>query len=174
MRTVSANISKLGLNINDTIKVQLLNSIGKPCLSNDGYFYHKDIVITSDTLKLTLKENDTISSKSFYKITTNNGVEFSFELLSSAFDTNPTHDLISLLKIGCFENIVYLKNNEKLLNSTFLKKLELYFTGENPHFTNTEKALVDLYEYYADEVIETDSTIDIIQMMDEYLGTLGV
>jgi hypothetical protein len=174
VRTVSANISKLGLNIGDTIKVQLLNSIGKPALSSDGYFYDKDISIDSDILSLTLKENDTIHTKTFYKITTQAGFEFSFEILTSLLEDNPTHDLISLLYIGCFENIVYIKNNEKLLSDSFLQKLESYFTGENPHFTNAEKSLIDLYEYYADEVIGTDTTIDIIQMMDEYLATLGV
>jgi hypothetical protein len=38
----------------------------------------------------------------------------------------------------------------------------------------TQKEVVNLYEYYANEIKDTTSTIDIMQMMDEYLATVGV
>ena len=174
MRIVNANISKLGLKIDDTIKVQLLNTIGKPHMTLDGYSLDEDIVIANDTLELSLMENDNIDSISFYKITIPSGFEFTFTVPISPTSDNPKHDLISLLSIGCFDEIIDIENQSKLLNPNFLEKLNLYFTGENPYFTDNEKSLIELYEYYADNIKGTESTIDIVQMMDEYLATIGV
>ncbi len=174
MRIVTTSISKLGLKIDDVIKVQLLNSIGKPHMTLDGYSLNEDITIDSDTLELSLKENDSIDAISFYKITTPSEFTFTFEVPISIITDNPKHDLISLLNIGCFDGIIDIKNKTKILNINFLEKLEHFFTGENPHFTKNEESLIKLYEYYANEIIGTESTIDIVQMMDEHLATLGV
>ncbi len=170
MRTVATDISKLGLNVGDTLKIQLLNSVGKPFMTRDGYMLDEEIILSEQILSKELRENDTISSKSFYKITLPNKFTFSFTVKSS--DILIPLDLIGIMRVGCFDGIVDASNNTKKLSDDFIRKLNLYFTGENPFFTNTEKSLVDLYEYYADEIIGTDSTIDIVQMMDEYLATI--
>ena len=172
MRSVTTTIAKLGLNIGDTITVQLINSVGKACMTTDGYIYDETIELDSDTLTLLLRENDTILGKSLYKITLPNDFSFSFTVPTATDTDNKPLDLIGILKVGCFENIITIYGDTTVLASGFIEKLDLYFTGENPHFTPTEKSLVDLYVYYADEVIDTDSTIDVVEMMDKHLATL--
>lgn len=172
VRTVIAPISKLGLNLNDTITVALISSVGKPLLTNDGYFYSENIEILSDTLTLNLRENDTIENISEYRLTTPKEFSFSFRVPSSPVLDDTPHDLISLLNIGCYKEIIEIYENKATLHPKFLSKLDIFFTGENPYFTDQEKSLVDLYEYYADNVISMDSTIDVVRMMDEHLATI--
>jgi|LGOV01.1.fsa_nt_gb hypothetical protein len=167
MRKVSLDISKLGLIVNDVIKLQLINTVGGLLISTSGYFLDKDITLASATFEYDLLQSEDINQISTYKLTLPNALEFTFNLPSD--DENQTHDLLSLLRIGCYTGIV--KDGE--LDSKFIEKLNLYFTGENPHFSTTEKDLVNLYEYYADEIIDTTSTIDIVRKMDKYLATIG-
>ena len=161
MRVVSLQISKLFLSVNDKIRIQLVNSVGDVLVSRAGYYVDVEHTLDSDIFEIPLKENEHIEVLSTYKLIIENGVEFNFTVPYS-FDAKP-HDLFSLLNIGCFKNMV---------NADFAKKLELYFTSQEPHFTNKERYLVELYEYYADEVIDGTSTIDIARAMDEYLATI--
>lgn len=172
MRKVSLVIAKLGLSVNDVIKLQLVDTVGNILVSGTGYALDASITLDSDTFEYDLLESENINHLSRYKLTLPNLLEFNFTLPYS-FE-NKTHDLLSLLSIGCFDGIVRRDGDEAYLDGEFLEKLNLYFTGENPHFSATEKDLVNLYEYYADEVISTENTIDVIQLMDEYLATLGV
>lgn len=174
MRKVTVDIAKLGLSLEDEIKVELVNIVGETFATSDGYSYSETITLDSQILTLDLRENDTFHDTTSYKITTPKKFSFSFVLSSSLYPENKPCDLIGLLRIGCFEGIIDIKGDKAVLNNSFLVKLDLYFTGENPHFTNTEKALVDLYEYYADNLHGTDTTIDVVQMMDQYLATIGV
>lgn len=168
MRTVTLDISKFGLIVGDTIKLQLINSVGGICASKSGYTLDATIVLDSTTFEIELLESEYIDMISFYQITLPNTLKFNFTVPSS-FENTP-HDLLSLLQLACYKGIINIEENK--LEESFVEKLDLFFTGENPHFTNTQKDVVNLYIYYADKVIDTTSTIDIMQMMDEYLATL--
>ncbi|MDQ7067750.1 MAG: hypothetical protein Q9M40_07145 [Sulfurimonas sp.] len=173
MRTVTLTIAKLGLSIENTITLQLVDSLGNVIIDNTGYFLDETIVLDTDIFQIELKENNYINILSTYKLTLPNGLNFNFKVHTSF--ANTPHDLISLLQIACYAGIVEIKNEDEIsLSASFVEKLNIYFTGENPYFTNTEKDLVNLYEYYADEIKYTTSTIDIVRLMDEYLATLGV
>jgi len=168
MREVTLNIAKLGLNVGDVIKLQLINSVGGACMSSSGYFLDLTATLQSTTFTIDLLENEFVNMCSSYKLTLPNGISFNFSVLYSA--QNSPHDLLSLLQLGCYGGIIDKAKNS--LDENFVQKLDLYFSGENPHFTKTELDVVRLYEYYANEIIDTTSTIDIMQMMDEYLATI--
>lgn len=168
MREVTLTIAKLGLIVGDVIKLQLINSVGAPCMSSDGYSLDLDITLTSDTFSITIHENEHINMLTFYKLTLPSGMKFNFSVPYS-FE-NIAHDLLSLLQLGCYEGIINKSNNT--LDERFVQKLDNYFTGENAHFSKTELDVVRLYEYYASEVISTSSTVDVFKMMDEYLATI--
>lgn len=168
MREVTLTIAKLGLNVGDVIKLQLIDSVGNVCMANTGYKLDETITLSTPTLNTELLENSYISMLSFYRITLPNGLKFKFSVPFN-FEGVP-HDMLSLLQLGCYKGIIDQINGT--LTKDFVAKLDLYFTGENPHFTKVELDIVRLYEYYADDVYGTTSTIDIMQMMDEYLATI--
>ncbi|MDT8337590.1 MAG: hypothetical protein RQ763_00180 [Sulfurimonas sp.] len=168
MREVTLDIAKLGLIVTDTLQIQLVNSVGNVCMSSSGYKLDTAIVLSSTTLSIELLENSYINMLTFYRITLPSGIKFKFSV-PFGLEGIP-HDMLSLLQLGCYEEIIDKDNNT--LSSAFVTKLDLYFAGENPHFTKTELDIVRLYEYYANEIIDTTSTIDIMQMMDEYLATI--
>jgi len=169
MRKVSFNITKLGLVIGNTINVKLIDSVGKPTMSTFGYVCDQNITLSSTTQEIELLENEYMAHQTRYKITLPNSLNFTF-VVPVSNDTTAPHDLLSLLNIGCIYGIIDVR--ERRLADDFVEKLELYFTGENPHFSESQKAVVQLYEYFADDVFGTPATIDIMQMMDEYLATL--
>jgi len=168
MRTVTLDISKLGLVVGDAIKVQLVNSIGKLLLSSSGYMLDSTTITTANIFEISLLENEYIDSISNYKIILPSTISFTFKVPVSQ-ENNP-HDLLSLMRIGNTKDII--NEDTKSLDSEFVKKLDLYFSGENPHFNKTQKNVVELYSYYADNVLKTTSTIDVMQLMDEYLFAL--
>lgn len=168
MREVTLDIAKLGLIVGDVLKIQLIDSVGNVCIANSGYMLDTPITLSSTTLSVELLESSYINMLSFYKITLPSGLKFKFNVPFS-FEGTP-HDMLSLLQLGCYEGIIDKANST--LSENFVAKLDLYFSGENPYFTKTELDVVRLYEYYANEVIDTTSTIDIMQMMDEYLATI--
>ena len=168
MREVTLNIAKLGLNVGDIIRLQLINSVGGACMSSSGYFLDLSATIQSTIFTIELLENEFVNMLSSYKFTLPNGISFNFSVPFSL--QNTPHDMLSLLQLGCYEGIIDKAKNS--LDENFVQKLDLYFSGENPYFTKTELDVVRLYEYYADEVIDTTSTIDIMQMIDEYLATI--
>lgn len=169
MREVTLDIAKLGLIVGDAIKLQLVNSVGNVCMASSGYFLDTAITLSSTIFTIELLENEFVNMRSSYKLTLSNGISFNFNVPYSA--QNSPHDLLSLLQLGCYEGIIDKAKNS--LDENFVQKLDLYFSGENPHFSKTELDVVRLYEYYANEVIDTTSTIDIMQMMDEYLATIA-
>ena len=171
MRTVSLEIVSLGLKVGDTILLELVDSVGNTLVSTSGYALKVSIELSTDTFTYDLLETQNINQLSYYKLTLPNTLSFNFTIPNASDDA---HDLLSLLSIGCFDGIIKEDGNRTRLDSRFLEKLNLYFTGENPHFNNTEQDLVNLYEYYADEIKETINTIDIMRLMDEYLATIGV
>jgi hypothetical protein len=173
MRIVSCPISKLGLVVGDVVNVVLLNSVGTPLLSRRGFSMSSNVAIDSDILSLELLENDLIEQQSHYKLTLPNGLAFNFTIESTLTETIP-HDLIYLLHAGCYYGIVKDTNGDVELDEKFLSKLDIYFSGENPFFTKTEQELVDLFIYYADEIKNSGSTIDLVKKIDAYLSTLGV
>lgn len=168
MREVTLDIAKLGLIVGNAIKIKLINSVGGACMSSSGYFLDTTIILTTPTLTIELLENKYIDMLTFYQLTIPNGLKFNFSVPFSLEGT--PHDLMSLLQLGCYEGII--DQTTSTLAENFIAKLDLYFSGENPHFTKTELDVVRLYEYYANEVIDTTSTIDVMQMMDEYLATI--
>lgn len=169
MREVTLTIAKLGLIVGNVIKIQLINSIGNPCMLSSGYSLNTDITLSSEILTLELLENEHNNNDiAIYQIILPTAIKFNFSVPYS-FENTP-HDLLSLLQLGCYENIINKYDNK--LDDKFVQKLENYFIGENPHFTKTELNIVRLYEYYANEVIDTTSTIDILKMMDAYIATI--
>ena len=171
MRMVSLQIAKLGLSVGDVIKIQLVDSVGNIMVSSTGYALDAEITLDDEIFLYNLQDNDAVNRLSHYRLTLPNLLTFTFTVPYSYENTN--HDLLSLLNIGCFHGIIIKIGNTIELDKIFLEKLDLYFTGENPHFSPAQKDLVTLYEYYADEVLETTTTIDIMQLMDNYLATLG-
>lgn len=168
MRKVALAIAELNVNVGDKITIKLVDSVGKDAVSNFGHTYNKEITVANAIEEIELLENEFIPLLTNYKLILASGLEFTFRVPYSV-DVTP-HDLISLLNIGCVYGIIDVY--ERRLDDQFVEKLNLYFAGENPHFTPSQKDVVALYEYYANEVINTTYTIDVIQMMDEYLSTL--
>lgn len=168
MRKVAFPIAKLNVIIGDKITIKLVDSVGKDAVSTFGYSCNKEITVANAIEEIELLENEFIPFLTNYKLILASELEFTFRVPSSTETTS--HDLISLLNIGCVYGIIDIY--ERRLDDKFVEKLNLYFTGENPHFTPPQKDVVALYEYYANEVINTTYTIDVIQMMDEYLSTL--
>jgi len=168
MRNITLVIEKLGLTVGDEIGIKLVNSVGSILLSNSGYMLDKKIILSSETFEIEVLENEHIDSLSSYQITLPNTLSFTFKVPVS--HSNTPHDILSLLRLGCIKGIIDTKY--KTLDDDFIKKLEIYFTGENPYFTNTQREIFELYTYYANEVIDTTSTIDVMQIMDEYLTTI--
>lgn len=169
MRKVALTIAKLNINVGNKIIIKLVDSVGKETVSTFGYSCDKEITVDNTIEEIELLENEFIPHITNYKLILDSGLEFTFRVPYS-IDATP-HDLISLLNIGCVYGIIDVY--ERKLDDQFIEKLNLYFTGENPHFTPPQKDVVALYEYYANEVIDTTYTIDVIQMMDEYLSTLN-
>lgn len=168
MREVTLDIAKLGLIVGDVLKIQLIDSVGNACMASTGYKLDTTLTLSTTTLTTELLENSYINMLSFYRITLPSGLKFKFSVPFSLEGT--PHDMLSLLQLGCYEGIIDKANGT--LTENFVEKLNLYFSGENPHFTKTELDIVRLYEYYANEIYGTPSTIDIMQMMDEYLATI--
>ena len=168
MRRVTLVIKKLGLVVGDTIDIKLINSVGGLLLSNSGYMLDKEVTLSSELFYFYFLENEHIDSLSSYQITLPSSLIFTFKVPVS--NTNIPHDILSLLRLGCTKGII--DTTSKTLDIDFVKKLDIYFTGGNPYFTSTQRDVVALYDYYADEVIDTNSTIDVMQMMDEYLATI--
>lgn len=169
MRKVVLTISKLGLAIGDIVNIKLVDSVGRVYVSPFGYQKDENITIASSVLEIDLLENDLIPNITSYKITLPNALNFTFRVTSST-GTLESHDLISLFNIGCVHGVIDTFSHT--LDADFVEKLNHYFTGENPHFTAAQKDIVALYEYYANEIIDTTITIDVIEMMDTYLSTL--
>lgn len=169
MRKVALTISKLGLIIGDVVNIELINSIGSLYVSPTGYQKNENITITTDVLNIDLMENDLMPNITSYKITLPSTVNFTFRVPSSTTSLE-SHDLISLFNIGCVKGVI--DTFTRALDADFVEKLNDYFTGKNPHFTAAQKDIVALYEYYANEIIDTTTTIDVIEMMDTYLSTL--
>lgn len=168
MRKISLNIQKLGLVVGNTVDIKLVDSVGKLTTSPSGYMFDKTLTLASDTLEVELLENENIPHKTHYNLKLSSGLSFNFILPTSS--NQKPHELTSLFGIACNEWLID-KNTNKL-NDEFIQKLDIYFSGENPHLGAAQKDLVRLYEQYADEVIETSATIDIVRMVDEYLATL--
>jgi len=170
MRKVRLDVSKFGLVVGAKIKLELINSIGKLQATTSGYSLDKSIIIENITIiEVKLLESDLVDFLHFYKITLNSELSFTFRVPTN--DDSSTHDLISLFKLSCYKGIINQDN--KSLSPLFTKKLDFYFSGENPHFTKVEKDIVQLYEYYANDVINGTATIDIMKMMDQYLSKIG-
>jgi len=169
MRSVSLNISKIGLSVGDTFKLKLVNSVGKLCTTASGYSLDEEITLTDAIFTKELLENSTIPIKTFYKITFIDTTSFLFTVPENP--TSISHDMFSLLKIGCFKEI--LREADNIVDDSFIKKLDMYFMGNNPHFRELELSVLEMYEYYANEVEQTESTIDSMMFLDEYLSTIG-
>jgi len=163
MRKVVLNISKLGLVIGNIVNIKLIDSVGNIYVSPSGYAKDLNITLSADLLEIDLLENELIPYLTNYKITLPNALHFNFKVPLSHKALVESHDLLSLLSLGCVYGIIDQGSNS--LDAGFIEKLNLYFTGENPHFSATQKDVVRLYEYYADEVIATNYTIDVIELI---------
>lgn len=166
MREIYAKHESFGLKSGDIVTVHLLNSVGM--VSNLHYDIQEEVTCGSDALTFSVVENDKIAFESYYKITLPNTLTFTFTVQTS--EQTVPHELKSLTTMGCFEELF---KDEKLIDS-FTEKLELFFTGENPHFTTKEQRLFELYAFYADEVISDGvATVDVATKMDTYLSSVG-
>ena len=172
MRKIYLEVARLNLVNGDTVKIELLNSVGNPLTTNSAYSFSQDITIDSDVLELELLENTLIDSYSFYKLSISADIYFNFKLPHN--DNNIPHELTSLLTIGCVKGVINMSQDVKKLDDDFVKKLEFYFTGENSHFTPTQREIVEIYEYYANNIIENNGlTIDVAEAIDMALSKTG-
>ena len=170
MRDVTLDISLIGLNVSDTITLMLVDSMGQQYTrASDGYTVNESITLDSPLFTKTLLENEALEALTHYKITIASGIYYNFELHLSD-SSSAAHDLYPLLSFGCVNSIIN-KYTQKLDND-FVKKLGVYFSGGEAHFNVQQQDVVTLYEYYADNVIDTNYTIDVIRLMDEYLSTI--
>jgi len=165
MRDVTLDISSIGLSVGDIISLQLVDSMGN---SYNGSV-EESITLQSATFTKSLLENEAIEALTYYKLTLPNGIYYNFQLHLDSESTAP-HDLYPLLKFGCIASVFSTETNK--LDNDFVKKLDIYFSGREAHFSVRQQDVVTLYEYYADNIINTTSTIDIIRKIDEYLSTL--
>jgi len=170
LRDVTIDISLIGLNVGDEITLMLVDSMGNQYVrASDGYTVNENIILNSSLFKKTLLENEALEALTHYKITLTSGIYYNFELHLSDSST-ASHDIYPLISFGCIDSIIN-KYTQKLDND-FVKKLDVYFSGGEAHFNVQQQDVVTLYEYYADNVIGTDYTIDVIRLMDEYLSTI--
>lgn len=168
MRKIQLSVSKLGMSIGDTFTVRLVDTVGKPLISTIGYSFDSVLTANTEIMEIELLENDLIPGISNYKIILQSGLNFTFKVPLS--DNTTPHELMSLLSIGCVYGVIDIDGNR--LDDRFLEKLDLFFSGENPNFSAAQHDVVRMYQRYADEVYGTTATIDVMQMMDEYLSTL--
>jgi len=172
MRKIALNINNIGLHINDIINIKLINNMGKPCTTPTGYSFDKDITVTAFIINIELLENDKILFTTSYKLTLKNGTTFDFTVPISK-EINPLpHDFSSLLKIGCFNNIINISNGTTSVASDFIKRFEAFIQKENVSFSEDEKDLIDMYIFYANNIYKKDITIDIIKELDQFLGSI--
>ena len=170
MRDIALDISLIGLNVGDALTLTLVDSMGNQYThASDGYTIKETITLDTPLFTKTLLENEALDALTHYKITLESGIYYNFELHLSDSSTKP-HDLYPLLSFGCIASI--LNKYTQKLEPDFLQKLDIYFSGGEPHFNVRQQDVVTLYEYYADNVLDTNYTIDIIRVMDEYLSTL--
>jgi len=170
LRDVALDISLIGLNVGDGVTLTLVDSMGNQYTrSSDGYTINETITLDSPLFTKELLENEALEALTHYKLTLESGIYYNFELHLSDSSKEP-HDLYPLLSFGCIASILN-KYTQKLEND-FVKKLDIYFSGGEPHFNVRQQDVVTLYEYYANSVIDTNYTIDIIRIIDEYLSTL--
>lgn len=170
MREIVLDIAKLGLNVADEINITLVDSVGNKYITDDGYSLDKNYVISNPIFKTLLYENDLISSDTHYKLSIPSSLTFNFKLNKDI--ENISHDLYYLLKMGCVKSIFDTSSPTLQLDKKFVENLNRYFTGEIPHFTSTQQAVVDMYEYYANEIIDTQRTIDVLKLIDNLLSQL--
>jgi len=168
MRTVTMDITKLGLTIGDTITIRLVNIMGGMLVDTSGYLLDSTITTTTTTFSIELLENEFIETDSIYKIILPSSLSFTFKVPFS--QENIPHDMLALMRLGCTENII--NEETRNLESGFVEKLDIYFAGNHPRFSKKQEDVVALYMYYADAILDTSSTIDIMKMMDEYLSTI--
>jgi hypothetical protein len=168
MRKVTLDISLLHLNVGDTVHISLVNSVGNKCVASNGFAIDTDFILDSPLFEIELLENENVGKISSYELSLASSLKLVFTV-PARIDNTP-HELLSLSRLGCAKGII--DKYTKKLSDDFVTKLDRYFIGEKPNFTPTQKAVVELYVYYADNVIETLSTIDIMQLMDEYLATI--
>ena len=168
MRKVQLTVSKFSLIVGDTMSIQLVDTVGNKLISPRGYLFDETITVSSDIVEIELLENDHIHGISNYKLMLPSGLNFNFKVPVS--DTTVPHELTSLLSIGCVYGVIDIDGGR--LDDRFVEKLDLFFSGENPHFSDAQKDVVRLYTYYADSVHGGTSTIDVMRMMDEYHATL--
>lgn len=169
MRKVTLSIANLHLNVGDTIKITLINSIGNNCIANNGFAMDSSFILDSDIFEVELLENEKVGQISSYELILPSTLKLVFMVPYNRYQNTP-HELLSLCRLGCIKGIIDTTN--KKLDSDFIRKLDDHFLGKNSHFTPTQKAIFELYVYYADNVIDSLSTIDVMQLMDEYLATI--
>lgn len=168
MRNVTLDITALNLSIYNVINIVLIDSVGNPCIANNGFTINATITLESNTFNIDLLPNAHVGRVSSYQLTLPSTMKLLFTVPEN-IDGTP-HELLSLCRLGCVRGIINIHN--QTLDVEFIEKLDLYLSGDNPYFTASQKAVVELYEYYADHVYETASTIDVMRMMDEYLATI--
>ncbi len=172
MRKIFADASAFGLANGDTITITLLNKIGQELTTtynNKLISFKKVIEIIDNKIEVELYENDKLPITSFYELNINSN-KFRFQLNSS--DTNLTHEIVSLLQLGSNDGIAYIHNDELIFEDDFIKKIELKLTNQEPYFTENQERVFNFFIFYADYVMNTGTTIDLENKLDEYLGSL--
>lgn len=170
MRNVLLAISKFGLSVGNSVTIQLVDRLGNIYVSPRGFSINQSFTLADSTLSVALEESENILQETHYKLILPSGAEFTFRVPFS--EENTPHDMAALMQIGCVDDV--LDRYTGVLCDEMLEKLDLYFLGKNPRFSATQRDVVKLYEYYADEVIDTQATIDVTEMIDIYLSQIKI
>lgn len=173
MRKVIASIFDLGININDSITIKLVDITGndvKTIYDNKLVSFSKDFTITNEIFYVDLYENDKIKDYTRYVLSTN-GVNFRFRVPSSR--ENLPHELSSLIQLAGNDSVCTIVNDEIVFEKDFIDKIELEFTNKEPYFTENQKKIYNLYVFYSSFYQSSSMTSDMSKKLDLALSEIG-
>jgi hypothetical protein len=170
LRTVQTDISNLALNLGDTVTLKLLDILGRDfTFMQDGKLikYDETITIDKEVLSFELWENENSNSKTYYQLTINK-INYKFTVPKG----NGVHELMSLFSIACNDDVSYTVHGKTIFEDDFIEKIKRYFNQYEPYFTANQKRAFDQFVFFANNVHDTDTTIDNAEALNKYLGSL--
>lgn len=174
MRKIFVDTIAFGLANGDTVTITLLNKVGQELTTtyqNKLISFKQEIIISDNNFEVELYENDLLPVVSFYELLVKN-IKFRFQLNSS--EDNLIHELTSLLQLGSNDGIAYIYNDELVFEDSFIKKIKLKLTNQEPYFSENQERVFNFFVFYADYVYGTEKTIDLSKSLDNHLSKIGV
>jgi hypothetical protein len=170
MRTVASNIEDMGLEIGQSVTLQLVDSVGNVCNTPVGGMKDVTVEISGESITFDLVESDFIPMATHYRMTVPDGTKFLFRVPRSLDNEETAHDLEALMRSGCVESVVDI--TEGTVSDSMLERFDDWLDGAPPDFSAAEMDMIGLYVYYADIVQLTTRTIDTMQKFDAFLASV--